>query len=333
MVSLDTPEDADLVDAGADIAAGFIPGVGSALGARDVVRGYREGDPIGMALGAAGMIPVVGGASRAVSKALRRAPQDEALETARKNAVKMLGLPENNTAMDRARAMGFTPAYHGTADDVQRIDPSKFGSSTGAQSAKKAFWAVDDPTTARGYAEYAASDAKVKRVLDAADKAQMRGDWNKYDDLVRQAEELESVFAKNPLQGQNIMPLMLRANKGVRGVEMDAKGAEFVDLEGGVNKLLNEAVKGKRDLAVIRNLSDDVGRNNRPATHYAAINPSIVRSRFAAFDPARVNENDLLGRADPRLLAIIAGGGLTGLTVNALRNKRNEEKSKEAEAR
>lgn len=264
-----------------------------------------------------------------IAKVLRRAPRDEALETARRNAVEMLGLPESNTAMDRARAMGFTPAYHGTADDIAQIDPAKFGSATGAQSAKKAFWAVDDPTTARGYAEYAAGSAKVKKLLDAADKAEKRGNWDMYDDLLRQAEELEAALTKNPLQGQNIMPLMIRANRGVRGAEMNAGGAEFVELEGGVNRLLNQAAREGRDLAVIRNLSDDPGRGGRPATHFAAMNPAVVRSRFAAFDPARVNEADLLGRADPRLLGALAlGTGGTAATVAALRDKKDDEKKK-----
>ena len=39
------------------------------------------------------------------SKATKALPQEKALETARQNAVKMLGLPESNTAMDRARAL------------------------------------------------------------------------------------------------------------------------------------------------------------------------------------------------------------------------------------
>jgi hypothetical protein len=38
------------------------------------------------------------------------------------------------------------------------------------------------------------------------------------------------------------------------------------------------------------------------------MNPQQLRSRFAAFDPARKNEADLLGRADPRLLALLAAG-------------------------
>lgn len=70
MVSLDTPQDADLGDVALDIGAGFVPGVGTALSARDFERARRDNDYLGMALGAAGMIPVVGGASRAVKKAI-----------------------------------------------------------------------------------------------------------------------------------------------------------------------------------------------------------------------------------------------------------------------
>ena len=41
-----------------------------------------------------------------------------------------LGLPANNTAMDRARAMGFdTDVYHGTGADIDSFDMSKVGSN------------------------------------------------------------------------------------------------------------------------------------------------------------------------------------------------------------
>ena len=72
-VSLDTPDDQDLADVATDIGAGFVPGVGTALSARDFERSRREGDKLGMALSSIGMVPVVGGATRAVSKALRGA--------------------------------------------------------------------------------------------------------------------------------------------------------------------------------------------------------------------------------------------------------------------
>ena len=73
MVSLDTPEDADLGDVALDIGAGFVPVVGTALAGRDFERARRDNDYLGMALGAAGMVPVLGGAAGAVSKGMTAA--------------------------------------------------------------------------------------------------------------------------------------------------------------------------------------------------------------------------------------------------------------------
>ena len=255
------------------------------------MEAYRNIANASMALAAG---PVAATRAMRGAKTLKNAPQAQAMETARQNAVRMLGLPESNTAMDRAKAMGFVDAYHGTANDIKQLDPSMYGSATGAQSAKKAFFATSDPVTARTYAEYAATDAKVKKLLDQAQVAEKKGNWDKYDDLIRQAEQLESDFAAQRLQGQTIMPLMIRANRGVSGTEMNAGGQEFAALEGGINRFLNQAIRENKDLAVIKNLSDAVGRVDVPATHYAVLNPKIARSRFAAFDPARIDEKDLL---------------------------------------
>ena len=58
----------------------------------------------------------------------------------------MLGLPETNTAMDRARAMGLdTDAFHGTTADIREFLPEFRGEATGAQSAKKAYFLAADP--------------------------------------------------------------------------------------------------------------------------------------------------------------------------------------------
>lgn len=85
-VSLDTPEDGDLGDVAADVAAGFVPGVGTALSARDFERARREGDKLGMSLAGVGMVPVVGGMTRAVTKALRGADKAKEGMTAAEKA-------------------------------------------------------------------------------------------------------------------------------------------------------------------------------------------------------------------------------------------------------
>jgi len=72
MVSLDTPQDSDLADMGIDFAAGFAPGVGTALSARDFERARREGDVLGMGLSTLGMVPVVGGVPRTIMMAAKK---------------------------------------------------------------------------------------------------------------------------------------------------------------------------------------------------------------------------------------------------------------------
>jgi len=326
------PRNSDRIQAGQPLnlrgafeAATNIPGVGDALSGGMAMYDAAKGDYGSAAMNALGVLPFVSaGMVKGVGKAadaLKSPTKFElAHETARKNAVEMLGLPETNTAMDRARAMGFEDAYHGTDADISVLDKSKYGSATGAESAKTAFWAASSPSTAAGYADYAAKGAKVKAMLaqaDAQERLAHKGKnanmyWDKYDDFVRQADELETDIYNNPLRGQNVMPLMIDTKSAKVA---DANGAEFMDMEGGVNNLLKQASRTKKDVAILRNLADDVGFNNRPADHYGVLNPSAVRSRFAAFDPARRHEADLLGNINPALLGAMGIGSIGAATA------------------
>lgn len=65
--SLDN-QDMTIGETAADIGLGFVPGIGQAQAARDFERSRRGNDYLGMGLSAAGMIPVVGGVPKAVSK-------------------------------------------------------------------------------------------------------------------------------------------------------------------------------------------------------------------------------------------------------------------------
>ena len=74
---------------------------------------------------------IISGESENVLK--QESTSEQAHKTAQKNASLPvseggLGLPANNTAMDRAKAMGFdvdTTYYHGTGDDIAAFDPKK----------------------------------------------------------------------------------------------------------------------------------------------------------------------------------------------------------------
>jgi hypothetical protein len=86
--SLDSPQGGDVVDVAADVGAGFVPVVGTALSARDFERARREGDRLGMGLAAAGMLPVVGGVARAAGKARKGTRAAEATAEALRSVEK-----------------------------------------------------------------------------------------------------------------------------------------------------------------------------------------------------------------------------------------------------
>jgi hypothetical protein len=72
----------------------------------------------------------------------------------------------------------------------------------------------------------------------------------------------------------------------------------------------------------IGNVRDNAGNYGGLSDVFATSNPSRLRSRFAAFDPARRNEADILGRADPELLKMLAAAGLLGTAgYSALQDK------------
>ena len=267
---LDAPEYADALgmDAYRNAAAfSNVPGVGAPAGAFKAMA-----------------------AAPLIAKALRAAPREEALETARKNAVKMLGLPENNTPMDRAKAMGFKEGiYHGGPNDFSAFKVSD----------RSNVYATDEPRIADIYANATGRHRGLREVN----------------------------------AGPNVMPLMYRG-KLIEVSDQGPSGGGWVTdnlaaaLGTEPKRNLYKEVPSKGYSGVKINEMDDLGGRQ---SQYVFPEPTVLRSRFAAFDPARVNENDLLGRADPKLLAAIAAGTGTAATVSALRNKREEDKKKRDE--
>ena len=205
-----------------------------------------------------------------------------------------LGLPLKNTAFERMQAMrqpGISDLYHGGAEEITALNPARYGSSTGAKSAKQAFWTVSDPSTAVSYSHYAATHAPVKRLMDEAQKYADAGDWDAYDAALSKAEELEKQFYENNLAGQNVMPLV--ALKG-KNEAIDIGGQHFVDEEQKINKHLLQSKAKRADFATFENLSDDPFFDSKAAQHVAVLNPSKIRSKYAAFNPWRTNESNLL---------------------------------------
>lgn len=197
---------------------------------------------------------------------------DRAHEEARKNAVKILGLPESNTAMDRAKAMGFdTPVYHGTANDFKEFDVSRLGTNTRQDGGELGFFSSAKPDLASQYAEIAAN-----------------GGW---------------AGRTNP-ESAVVYPLLARLEnpKQYETASGFYRDADMKKANGGFDAWRNEIQAQGHDGVFVRPDREEV----------VTFAPNQLRSRFAAFDPMRRHEADLLGYADPYLLGTIGGAGLLG---------------------
>jgi hypothetical protein len=274
--------------------------------------------------------------SKGVGKlAKTKAPQDDALELARQNAVKMLGLPENNTAMDRARAMGFDiDLFHGRKGDYPNFDISFSGRSTNTKGvSRNAVDTTNDPSVAGDYAlnSNIPESFEIKRLFKIQEKTKNQMVSGKTSEIRNQAG-LEFMELNNKIRELSKTP-------GILGFGMDtdlakyranvmpllARSKDVLQTDPAIwnQKTRKDGLKAASDQGYagvsFKDVNDVLPHFKDPKTYThtttAFIKPERLRSRFAAFDPARVNENDLLGRADPRLLALIAagtGGGLLG---------------------
>lgn len=210
------------------------------------MEAYRNIANASMALAAG---PVA--ATRAIkgAKTLKNAPQAQALETARQNAVKMLGLPESNTAMDRARAMGFESGWaHGSPrNDITELRSSRIG--------------------AQGPGAYA-----TNYLPEASTYSKLEPGSTVYPLMVRKSNALVTGY-NNPYD------------------ELKVKADD---------ELLSELFsRGKSAIVTTQEKTPDwllrAGALDMPERqHFVSVRPENFRSRFAAFDPARIDEKDLL---------------------------------------
>jgi hypothetical protein len=197
-------------------------------------------------------------------------PQQAALDLAQERAALPieqggLGLPANNTAADRAKAMGFdTDLLHGTAQDFPAFDLSKAGTNTRQAGDELGIFSTSKPFLANDYAQIAA-----------------KGGWAN-----RTTPENAVVY---PLVGRFNNPKKYQtASEFYR--DADAMAADQ-NLGNWRRQLQGEGY----DAVFVRPDLEEV----------VAFSPDQLRSRFAAFDPFRkdVATATAMGVAAPDLLA------------------------------
>ena len=214
-----------------------------------------------------------------------------------------LGLPSGNTGMDRAAAMDWnTPAYHGTTTE---IDPSFNLDYSGANAldyGKKNIWASDNPELASQYAEAGLSRNQAEAIQNSGDF-----NWNKKKEIPKKIADamFKDIAEYGSIEGggANVLPLLLRGKQSVH----ESYGGRF---KNEMPKALWGRDLENADIAVINNVIDNPTLQKvDPSTVYAIKNPANIRSRFAAFDPFRRHEADILagvgvgGMLDPQAIA------------------------------
>lgn len=251
------------------------------------------------------------------------APQQEALDTAQRNAALPieeggLGLPKDNTAMDRAKAMGFdAEALHGSPSPyIESFDPMMAGRNTGNAFDNNIF-ATTSPESATGYAlnwkhyrnviktspEYKAitreENALLKDIGNLREEGNVQGVADaraKLDALTEQKNAIYNDFMAGKLgsEGSSVYPLMVRSQDFF---PYEAQGANWMRAN---RPAIDAAEEQGYSGAVIKNVRDNAGANlGTIADVYATSDPSRFRSRFAAFDPMRSKEADILAGVLP----------------------------------
>lgn len=272
-------------------------------------------------MGAKGVDALVD-ALRAGKKA---APQDEALALAQQRAALPieqggLGLPPTNTAMDRAKAMGFdTDVYHATPADFNSINISPYrGAAFVASSPDKALRGAN-----AGIGDRFGAGSNVDKIMPMLARSndvhgltltKQQKDW--FSSLPNEASESQvmSMMEKNPKNGYWFQWFdEIQTPDGFKYVKKqepkityeqasktkkDLLGNEFSDYSNASNeRFASEMANQSGKKAFLQN--DEAGLS------MAVTNPEMLRSRFAAFDPWRKTAAvaATMGVAAPNLLA------------------------------
>ncbi len=229
-----------------------------------------------------------------------------------------LGLRPDNTAMDRARALGFdvdNPVYHGTGADIKAFDLSRSGSASGAEQYGIGIYTTTNPTLASGYANSTVQNANVMPLV------------------TRMANPISDETAKKLTKAQ-IKKIIEQSP------DLDEQLWNYGDVGyEGKNKVLNDAVnslyeyQGDKMLENLHPIANDFFKNNPVEFNNAAAkvlkkdgvvvsfprynekfnipwNANQVRSRFAAFDPMKRDSADLLASMPPLIGATTLGAYL-----------------------
>lgn len=254
------------------------------------------------------------------------APQDEALRLAQQRAALPverggLGLPPNNTAEQRAQAMGFlNNVYHGTNADIQAMNVAGKGKTAGA-----GVFVTDNPLVAETYFSGSGEGNILPLLLKKEGLLSVNAKGRNWADI-----DTNTLAAKAGKKRYSLADMELDKNSATSTDELGIIAKDLLGLKGveiknvkdlGPNSHIfraKEYLKEKYGITPNETWSNVTGNQFAEAKDYmeklyksqkntvTSIQDSdLLRSRFAAFDPFRRNAATAaaMGVAAPDLLA------------------------------
>jgi len=246
-------------------------------------------------------------------------PRQEALDKAQRNAALPieeggLGLPKDNTPEMRAEAMGYkTPVYHGTNEDINIFNVEGKGKTSGAG----AFFTTN-PTAAETYVSSSGGGNILPLLLRQEDFLTANAKGRNWADIY--TNQLGAKVGKKRYTPEDLNLDKNSATStdelGMIANELGLKGAEIRNVKDlGPN---SHVMRAKEYLSKRYGIIPDETWSNvsgkqfdeaqkymkqmyesQKGDIYAIQDPSLIRSRFAAFDPMRKNEPNILAGVLP----------------------------------
>jgi hypothetical protein len=246
------------------------------------------------ALTKAGVKTVKPAASAAAGAAQDLSSGTERMAIAQRNAalpVKQggLGLPTNNTAMDRALAMGFdTEVFHGTSKDFLTFNPDK------------AVFAAELPEIANLYARYTKGDGQRIMPLRIRGQQLTISDMNNGGKTGQFGYNLAKKLNLPEKEIQKLLIPQVRYPNGELIPDVKNLSTTFSDL--GEREIINRLPKYGIDRLKVTDMPDMGGTQTQYMIPAGSDN---IRSSFAAYDPFRRTAAvaAAMGAAAPDLLA------------------------------
>ena len=220
-----------------------------------------------------------------------------------------LGLPAKNTAMDRAKALGYdAPMYHGTNAEIEAFNTQGKGKTAGAGA-----FLTTNPITAETYVSSSGGGNIMPLLVKKDDLLNVNARGRNWADLWTDQLAAKSKGKKYSLDDLGLDKYSATSTDeiGMIAKDLGLKGAEIKNVKDlGPNSHVmraKEYLLDKYGIVPDETWSNVTGKQwdeaqkamkkfyeSQKSDIVALQDPSLIRSKFAAFDPKRIKEADIL---------------------------------------